>query len=75
MASELSIPAAAKAYLAAVGALIGYLMGVIDPAAIGLDAFAQVTTVQWLGALTTVLASFGIVWGVPNRNPDLSEGH
>jgi len=67
MMNQFSIPAAAKAYLAALGALCAYFMGVLDPAALGLDAFAEVTTVQWLGAVTATLASFGVVWGVPNR--------
>lgn len=59
----------AKAWLAGVGAVAGYFIGVLDPTALGLDAFAQVTTVQWLGAVTTALATFGIVWAVPNRQP------
>lgn len=65
--NQFSIPAAAKAYLAAIGALCAYFMGVLDPTALGLAAFADVTTVQWIGAITATLASFGVVWGVPNR--------
>jgi hypothetical protein len=62
---------ARKAWLAAAAALVGYLTGVLDPTAIGLAAFAGVTTVQWLGAVGTVLASFGLVYAVPNKPPDL----
>lgn len=65
--NQLSLPSAAKAYLAAIGAMAGYLMGVIDPTAVGLGAFATVTTTQWLGAVTTVLGTFGVVWAIPNR--------
>ena len=67
MLNQLSLPSAAKAYLAALGAAAAYFIGVLDPNSIGLSAFAQVTTVQWLGLVTTVLATFGVVWGIPNR--------
>lgn len=66
--NQFSIRAAAKAYLAALGAAIAYLVGVLDPTAIGLEAFGDVTTTQWLGLITTVLSSFGITWAVPNQD-------
>jgi hypothetical protein len=65
--NQLSLPSAAKAYLAAVGAAAGYMIGVLDPTAIGLSAFGEVTTTQWMGLVTAVLGTFGVVWGVPNR--------
>lgn len=64
--NSFSIRAAAKAYLAAAGAVAAFFIGVLDPNAIGLSAFAQVTTVQWLAALTVALGAFGITWSVPN---------
>lgn len=64
---QLSLPVAMKAYLAAVGAAAAYLMGVLDPNAVGLAAFATVTTTQWMGLVTAVLGTFGVVWAVPNR--------
>lgn len=57
----------AKAIFAGVGAAASYLIGVLDPNAIGFEAFAQVTTVQWLGGILAVLAVYGITWAVPNR--------
>lgn len=62
-----SIKESAKAYLAAVGALASYLVGVLDPTALGFDAFAAVTTTQWIGAIIAVLGVFGVTWSVPNR--------
>jgi hypothetical protein len=58
----------AKAWLASLGAAATYFIGVLDPTALGLSAFASVTTVQWLGAITGVLAVFGVTWAVPNRD-------
>lgn len=60
----------AKAVLAGIGALAGYLIGVLDPQALGMSAFANVTTVQWLGAVLTVLGTYGITWAVPNKTGD-----
>jgi hypothetical protein len=54
----------AKAVASAVVALAAYLVGVI-PAEGG---FADVTTVQWLGAVVFVAAGFGITYQVPNRD-------
>jgi hypothetical protein len=65
--NSLGFKAALKAYLAATGAVVAYFTGVLDPTALGLEAFADVTTVQWLGAVTTALATFGITWAVPNK--------
>lgn len=62
-----AIASQAKAILAGVGALAGYLIGVLDPTALGADAFATVTTTQWVGAVLSVLAAYGITWSVPNR--------
>jgi hypothetical protein len=63
---------AAKAWLGAAAALAGFLIGVLDPQAVGLAAFVKVTTVQWLGAFLTVLGSWGIVYAVPNRPEPLA---
>lgn len=57
---------AAKAWLAAAGALGAYLLGVLDPDALGMGAFATVTTSQWVGAAVAVLGTFGITYAVPN---------
>lgn len=64
----------AKAVAAGLGALAAYLIGVLDPNAIGLSAFAGVTTVQWLGAVLAVLATYGITWGVSNRGEVVLKG-
>lgn len=58
----------AKAILAGVGALASYLIGVLDPTALGFGAFATVTTVQWIGAVVAVLGVYGITYAVPNRD-------
>jgi len=52
----------AKAVAAGAVSLAGYLAGVI-PAAGG---FGDVTTVQWLGAVVVLGATFGVVYRVPN---------
>lgn len=61
--------AAAKAYLATIGSVAGFFIGVLDPTATGLTAFTTITTVQWLAAVTVALGSFGITWSVPNQTP------
>ena len=54
----------AKAVASAVVTLAAYLAGVI-PAEGG---FADVSTVQWLGAVVALGASFGVTYRVPNRD-------
>lgn len=66
--NQFGFRAAAKAWLAGLGAAASYLIAVLDPTAIGFSAFATVTTVQWLGGIVSVLAVYGITWSVPNRD-------
>lgn len=54
----------AKALAGAVVAGAGYLMGVLPEQA----TLADVTTVQWLGLMVSVLGTFGIVYAIPNRS-------
>lgn len=57
----------AKAIAAGLGAAASYFIGVL--AAIGATAgFADLTTVQWLGAIPALLVVYGVVWLVPNSN-------
>lgn len=53
----------AKAVASGVVALAAYLIGVV-PAEGG---FADVSLVQWLGALIALAAAYGVTYQVPNR--------
>lgn len=62
MRKYLPSKATAKAVASAVVALAAYLVGVV-PASGGL---ADVTTVQWLGAVVFLGGAYGITYGVSN---------
>ena len=53
----------AKAVVSALVALAGYLVGVMGAE----DTLADVTVVQWLGAVVFLGGAFGITYAVPNK--------
>ncbi len=53
----------AKAILAGVGAAAGALALILT----GDEGFADVSTAEWLSVIMSVLATYGVVWSVPNR--------